>query len=88
MILDSASEKRVLDLVPTALYINGQWQPAKDNRMLDVLDPATGLVLKSISDASFEDGQAAIEAAHQAQAGWAKTAPRMRGKFFEPPSKK
>lgn len=82
MILDSASEKRVLDLVPTALYINGQWQPAKDNRMLDVLDPATGLVLKSISDASFEDGQAAIEAAHQAQAGWAKTAPRMRGEIL------
>jgi succinate-semialdehyde dehydrogenase/glutarate-semialdehyde dehydrogenase len=82
VILDSASEKRVLDLVPTALYINGQWQPAKDNRMLDVLDPATGLVLKSISDASFEDGQAAIEAAHQAQAGWAKTAPRMRGEIL------
>jgi succinate-semialdehyde dehydrogenase/glutarate-semialdehyde dehydrogenase len=82
VILDSASEKRVLDLVPTALYINGQWQPAKDNRMLDVLDPATGLVLKSISDASFEDGQAAIEAAHHAQAGWAKTAPRMRGEIL------
>jgi succinate-semialdehyde dehydrogenase/glutarate-semialdehyde dehydrogenase len=82
VILDSASEKRVLDLVPTALYINGQWQPAKDNRMLDVFDPATGLVLKSISDASFEDGQAAIEAAHHAQAGWAKTAPRMRGEIL------
>ena len=49
---------------------------------MDVIDPATGKVLKTISDASYEDGQAALEAAHQAQADWARTAPRVRAELL------
>lgn len=80
--ITSADEKRVLDLVPTKLYINGQWVDAKDNKTLDVFDPATGLKLLSIADASYEDGQKAMQAAHEAQASWAKTAPRVRAELL------
>ena len=40
--ITSADEKRVLDLVPTGLYINGVWRDASDGKTLDVFDPATG----------------------------------------------
>ena len=77
-----ADEQRVLDLVPTQLYINGQWVDAKDGKTLDVFDPATGMKLLSIADASYEDGQKAIQAAHDAQQAWAKTAPRVRAELL------
>ncbi len=77
-----ADEKRVLDLVPTGVYVGGEWRAASDAKTLDVIDPATGKVLKTISDASYEDGQAALEAAHQAQADWARTAPRVRAELL------
>ena len=74
----AADEKRVLDMVPKGIYINGEWKDAADGKTLDVIDPATGKVLVSIADAAPEDGMAAIDAAHNAQASWAKTAPRER----------
>ena len=80
--ITSADEKRVLDLVPNQLYINGKWQDATDGKTLDVFDPATGKLLKTIADAGFEDGQAAMKAAHDAQASWARTAPRVRAELL------
>lgn len=80
--ITSADEKRVLDLVPTQLYIDGQWVDAKDGKTLDVFDPATGKKLLSIADASYEDGQKAIQAAHQAQEAWGRTAPRVRAELL------
>ena len=77
-----ADEKRVLDLVPTGVFVGGEWRDASDGKTLDVIDPATGKVLKTIADASYEDGQAALEAAHQAQAEWARTAPRVRAELL------
>lgn len=77
-----ADEKRVLDLVPTKLYINGQWVAASDGGTLDVEDPATGKTLLTIADASFEDGQKAIAAAHDAQESWSRTAPRVRAELL------
>ncbi len=78
----SADEKRVLDLVPTGVFIGGEWRESSNKQTLDVIDPATGKVLKTISDASYEDGQAALQAAHEAQAEWAKTAPRVRAELL------
>lgn len=75
-------EQRVLDLVPHQLYINGKWQDASDGRTLDVFDPSTGKLLKTIADASYEDGQLAIKAAHDAQESWSKTAPRVRAELL------
>jgi succinate-semialdehyde dehydrogenase/glutarate-semialdehyde dehydrogenase len=81
-VFTSADEKRVLDLVPTGVFIGGEWRESSGKQTLDVVDPATGKVLKTISDASYEDGQAALQAAHEAQADWAKTAPRVRAELL------
>ena len=80
--ITSADEKRVLDLVPTGLYINGIWRDASDGKTFDVHDPATGKVLKTIADASYEDGQEAMAAAHETQKTWARTAPRVRAELL------
>lgn len=80
--ITSADEQRVLDLVPTGLFINGTWRDASDGKTFDVHDPATGKVLKTIADASYEDGQEAMAAAHETQKSWATTAPRIRAELL------
>ena len=80
--ISSADEKRVLDLVPTQLYLNGEWVDAEGGKTLDVIDPATGKKLLSIADASYADGQKAMAAAHQAQDAWGRTAPRVRAELL------
>ena len=78
----AADEKRVLDLVPNQLLIGGNWKDSSDGSIFDVTDPATGKVLKTIANASYEDGQAAIQAAHETQESWSKTAPRIRAELL------
>ncbi len=80
--VSAADEKRVLDLVPDQLLIAGKWQSASDGATFEVTDPATGKVLKKISDASYQDGQLAMSAAHEAQEGWGRTAPRVRAEIL------
>lgn len=80
--VSAADEKRVLDLVPDQLLIAGKWQSASDGATFEVTDPATGKVLKKISDASYQDGQLAMAAAHEAQEGWGRTAPRVRAELL------
>lgn len=75
-------EKRVLDMVPKGIYIDGKWKDASDGKTLDVIDPATGKVLATIADASAEDGMEAMAAADRAQAEWSKTAPRYRAELL------
>jgi len=43
-----------------------------------VEDPATGEVIAEVADAGPADGERALVAAHQAQCGWGRTAPRKR----------
>jgi succinate-semialdehyde dehydrogenase/glutarate-semialdehyde dehydrogenase len=81
-VITPADEKRVLDLVPTKLYINGQWVNSSDGGTLEVEDPATGKTLLTIADAAYEDGQKAIAAAHEAQESWSRTAPRVRAELL------
>jgi succinate-semialdehyde dehydrogenase/glutarate-semialdehyde dehydrogenase len=78
----AADEKRVLDMVPRGIYINGVWKDAADKKTLDVIDPATGKTLVAIADAAPADGLAAIDAAAAAQEAWAKTAPRERAEIL------
>ncbi|WP_287932783.1 NAD-dependent succinate-semialdehyde dehydrogenase [Arthrobacter sp.] len=75
-------EADLLASVPTGLLINGQWRDAAGGRTLDVHDPATGRILASIADGGTEDALAALDAAAAAQAGWARTAPRVRGEIL------
>ena len=80
--MSEASEKALLESVPDGLYIGGEWSPAISGRTLDVHDPATGEVIKTIADAAVDDGAAALDAAVNAQAAWAKTPPRERAEVL------
>lgn len=76
------SEAALLAKVPDCLFIGGRWVESTSGRSIDVRDPATGLVIKTIADASVADGAAAMDAAADAQASWAATAPRVRGELL------
>ncbi len=72
----------VLDAVPKQLLIAGTWRGAGGGAVFGVEDPATGKVLCEVADATPEDGAAALAAAVDAQAGWARHAPRDRGEIL------
>ncbi|MGV8881008.1 MAG: NAD-dependent succinate-semialdehyde dehydrogenase [Rhodoglobus sp.] len=76
------TESELLAKVPDRLFIGGEWVESTSGRSIDVLDPATGLVIKTIADASVEDGTAAMDAAAATQDSWAATAPRVRGEIL------
>ena len=78
MSISAADEARVLAMVPKGIYINGEWRDSSDKSVIDVIDPATGKVLAQVANATAADGQAAMTAADEAQAAWAKTSPRFR----------
>ena len=69
--MSTISESELLAQVPSQLYINGKWVDAAGGKTVDVHDPATGLVIKSIADASPADGMKALDAAVAAQDAWA-----------------
>jgi succinate-semialdehyde dehydrogenase/glutarate-semialdehyde dehydrogenase len=75
-------EQAVTDSVPTELFINGRWRPASGGQTFTVEDPSTGIVLRAVADAGVEDGMAALDAAVEAQAGWARYPPRERGEIL------
>ncbi|MDN5933715.1 MAG: aldehyde dehydrogenase family protein, partial [Pseudonocardia sp.] len=79
---DSTLEARVLDAVPTGLFIGGSWRPAASGKTLAVDDPATGKTLVEVSDAGPEDGMEALAAAHAAQKSFAAMPPRQRGEIL------
>ena len=75
-------EAELLALVPNQLFIGGTWVDGTSGRTIQVRDPATDQVLKSIADASVADGARAMDAAAAAAPGWAATAPRVRGELL------
>ncbi len=77
-----STETELLERVPDRLFIGGQWVASTSGRAIEVRDPATGSVLKTIADASVADGGAAMDAAANAQADWARTPPRVRGELL------
>lgn len=66
------------DLLESRLFINGQWRTSETELTLPVENPATGRVLAEVSDASVEDGYAAVRAAVEAQERWSRTPPQVR----------
>ncbi|GAB3603997.1 NAD-dependent succinate-semialdehyde dehydrogenase [Microbacterium aureliae] len=75
-------ETELLARVPDGLFIGGTWRKAAGERTLDVSDPATGGVVKTIADASPEDGAAALDAASAAFPAWAATPARERAEIL------
>ncbi len=78
----ATDEQQLLGRIRTDLYIDGQWRAASSGRTFAVTDPSTGETLVKVADASPEDGQTALDAAHRAQRGWAKTPPRVRAEIL------
>ena len=64
------------------LFIGGAWREAESGRRFDVTDPADGSVLTSVADADAGDALDALDAAVDAQADWARSAPRERGEIL------
>ncbi|MDN5603848.1 MAG: NAD-dependent succinate-semialdehyde dehydrogenase [Kocuria sp.] len=69
---------RLLARVPTGLLIGGQWRDASDNSVYEVENPATGETIATLASGTSEDARAAMDAACEAQAGWAATPARER----------
>ncbi|MGO9763439.1 MAG: NAD-dependent succinate-semialdehyde dehydrogenase [Solirubrobacteraceae bacterium] len=78
----SASERDLLERVPTELFIAGEWRAASAGGTLAVEDPATTEELVQVADAQVPDALAALSAAADAQAEWAAHAPRERGEIL------
>ncbi len=78
MTVDETRRAKVLASVPDGLFIGGSWQPAAEGKALEVVDPATGAVVKTIADASPADGRAALDAAAEAFDAWSRTPARQR----------
>ncbi|GAB3615656.1 NAD-dependent succinate-semialdehyde dehydrogenase [Okibacterium endophyticum] len=70
------SETELLGKVPSGLYIGGEWRDT--GKTIEVSDPATGRVIKTIADASAADAVDALDAAVAVQDDWANTPPRVR----------
>ena len=80
--MSAAQESALLESIPDGLFIGGSWQPARSGSTLEVIDPATGSVIKTVADAGEEDGRAALDAAVDAAADWARTPPRERSEIL------
>ena len=78
----SLSEKDLLAKVPTGLFIGGKWVKGGGSADIKVEDPSTGKTLLEIANANAADGLAALTAADEAQAKWAKVAPRERAEIL------
>ncbi len=72
------TESELLAKVPTQLYIAGKWIAGHGKNPISVEDPATGKTLLQIANANSTDGLAALTAADDASAAWAKVSPRER----------
>ncbi|WEV77176.1 NAD-dependent succinate-semialdehyde dehydrogenase [Janibacter cremeus] len=73
-------EREAIESLPTGLFIGGEWRPTAAT--LPVFDPSTGTVLCDVADATPEEASAALDAAVEAQPGWAATAPRERSEIL------
>jgi succinate-semialdehyde dehydrogenase/glutarate-semialdehyde dehydrogenase len=76
------SEQAAIDGVRKQLFIGGEWRDAAEGGTLAVEDPSTGENLCEVADAQPDDALAAIEAAGEVQADWAKHPPRQRGEIL------
>jgi succinate-semialdehyde dehydrogenase/glutarate-semialdehyde dehydrogenase len=80
--MSSSSEAELLARVPSQLLLGGSWVDGTSGSTIDVTDPATGLVIKTIADASVADAERAMDIAADTQDSWAATAPRVRGEIL------
>jgi succinate-semialdehyde dehydrogenase/glutarate-semialdehyde dehydrogenase len=76
------AEQEALSWVPRDLLIGGRWEPAAEGRRIGIEDPATGVILCSVSDAAPADCARALTAAVDAGPPWATRTPRERSRVL------
>jgi succinate-semialdehyde dehydrogenase / glutarate-semialdehyde dehydrogenase len=74
----ASAEQAVLDGVKTQLYIGGEWRDGGEGGTIPVEDPATGETLAEVADATAEDADAALRAAHETFQEFRNHPPRER----------
>ena len=80
--MTNIDKDELLKSIPTQLFINGEWRDAADGSTFDVINPATEGKIASVAAATPEDGIAALDAASEAQAEWARTPSRKRAQLL------
>ena len=78
----ATAEQAILDAVRPQLYVGGTWRDAGEGGTIGVEDPATGETLLEVADATLDDAQAALGAAHEAFQGFRDHPPRERGEIL------
>jgi malonate-semialdehyde dehydrogenase (acetylating)/methylmalonate-semialdehyde dehydrogenase len=51
-------------------YIDGCWEPSQSDVVLEVINPATGVIVSHVELSSAEEVDQAVQAAHQAYLAW------------------
>jgi succinate-semialdehyde dehydrogenase/glutarate-semialdehyde dehydrogenase len=82
LFVTNIDKDELLKSIPTQLFINGEWRDAADGSTFDVINPATEGKIASVAAATPEDGIAALDAASEAQAEWARTPSRKRAQLL------
>ncbi len=75
-------EQSIVETVRPQLFIGGEWRSASGGGTLDVEDPSNSETLAAVADATVQDAGAALDAAAQEQAEWARSAPRDRSEIL------
>lgn len=70
------------DLLRKQSYINGQWLDADSGNTLDVINPANGEVVATISSCGADETRRAIEAADAAWPAWRALSVKVRAKIL------
>ena len=68
-------------VLPTEMLIDGQFVPG-EGEVERVLNPATGELLVAVREASVDQVQKAVSAAHRAFEGWSETTPLERSRLL------
>ncbi|MDH6293393.1 NAD-dependent succinate-semialdehyde dehydrogenase [Rhodococcus opacus] len=79
---DASVIDRILESSPTRLWLGTTATDASDGAELVVIDPATGLAVTQVADASVDDARRALDLAAASQASWAATPARTRGEIL------
>ncbi len=81
--MDADDGRAIIEKAPKGLLIGGEWREASGAGTFAVEDPSTGEALCEVADAKAEDAVAALDAAAEAQASWAASAPNERSEILQ-----
>ena len=71
--MNASLNKNDTTVAQVKLLINGEWVDSKTNEWLDVVNPASQVVLARVPMATKEEVKAAIDSAERAFHSWKKT---------------